>query len=190
MTNGPTRIDELVRKVLPKAALPKHLRPSHLLDEDVVPPARVAEKVEALRQLVRCGGRPDDVFGPVTSSADVAAYFTPRLCAHPFESLWVVGLTAKNGVRVVQCVARGGVESCAVAVRDVLRVPIVNACSGLVVVHNHPSGDPQPSAADVAITERIRAGAELLGIRLLDHVVVAGNGHFSFLDAGMLATRR
>lgn len=187
MSDGSTRVDDLVRTLLPKAAIPKHLRPSLLLDDDVVPPPRVAEKVEALRQLVRTGGRCDDVFGPVQTSRDIAAYFTPRLAAHPFESLWVVGLTAKNGARVVRCVARGSIESCPVSVRDVLRIPVVNACPALVMVHNHPSGDPQPSADDVAITDRIRKGGELLGVRLLDHVIVASKGHFSFLDAGLLA---
>lgn len=63
----------------------------------------------------------------------MAAYFTPKLAAHPFESLRVVWLTAKNGVRVVRFIARGSVESCPVAVRDVLRVPVMNVCAGLVL---------------------------------------------------------
>lgn len=189
MSEGPTRIDELIRRILPRAALPRHVRPSLLLDDAVVPPARVAEKVEALRQLVRCAGRDDDLFGPISSSRDVAEYFVPRLAAHPMESLWVAGLNAKNAVRVVHCVARGGVESCAVAVRDIVRVPVLNACSAFVLVHNHPSGNPEPSADDISLTERVSRAADLLGVRLLDHVIVAASGYTSFVDAGLLTSR-
>lgn len=190
MTNGPTRLDELVRRVLPRAALPRYVRPSQLLDDAVVPPARVAEKVEALRELIRCGGREDDVLGRIGSSKDVADHFIPRLGSAPMESLWVAGLSAKNHVRVVHCVARGGVDGCAIAARDVVRVPILNACTSFVIVHNHPSGDPTPSADDIALTERVARGGELLGVRLLDHVIVAACEHFSFLDGGLLPDRR
>ncbi|MFO0686917.1 MAG: JAB domain-containing protein [Sandaracinus sp.] len=185
----PTRIDELIRRILPRSTLPSHIRPSMLLDDAVVPPARVADKVEALRQLVRCGGRDDDAFTRIATSKDVADYFIPRLGAHPMESLWVIGVSAKNTPRVVHCVARGGVESCAVAVRDILRVPVLNACPAFIVVHNHPSGDPHPSADDLMLTERVVRAAELLGVRMLDHVIVAANGYASFLDAGLLPAR-
>ncbi|MGE0790088.1 MAG: JAB domain-containing protein [Sandaracinaceae bacterium] len=186
MTDGPTRIDELIRRVLPRAALPAHVRPSMLLDDAVTPPARVADKVEALRQLIRSGGRDFDLFDRIASSRDIADHFIPRLGTHPMESLWVVGVNAKNVPRVVHCVARGGVESCNVAVRDIARVPVLNACSGFVLVHNHPSGDPAPSADDVALTERVARAGDLLGIRLLDHVVVAASGYASLLDMGLL----
>ena len=189
MTDGPTRIDELIRRVLPRAALPAHVRPSMLLDDAVVTPARVADKVEALRQLVRSGGRDSDLFDRIASSRNIADHFIPRLGTHPTESLWVVGVNAKNVPRVVHCVARGGVENCAVAVRDIVRVPVLNACSAFVLVHNHLSGDPAPSADDVALTERVARAGDLLGIRLLDHVVVAASSYASLLDMGLLTPR-
>ena len=160
-----------------------------LLDDAVVPPVRVANKVEALRQLVRSGGRESNPFERIASSRDIADHFIPRLGTHPVESLWVVGVNAKNVPRVVHCVARGGVENCAVAVRDVVRVPVLNACSAFALVHNHPSGDPAPSADDIALTERVARAGELLGICLLDHVVVAATSYASFLDMGLLTPR-
>lgn len=190
MRNGPTRIDELVAAILPKAPLPSHLRPSQLLDEDVVPPAKVAAKVLALRELVRRGARHADLVGSrIASSKDIAAHYLPMLRGDTMESLHVVGLDARNGVRLMQCVCRGGVTSCAVTPRDILRPLVLNACAAGIVVHNHPSGDPSPSAEDTALTERIARGAELLGIRLLDHVVVGSEAHFSFLDTGLLTRR-
>ena len=188
MRRGPTRVDELVATLLPKVPLPAHLRPSQLLDEDVVPPAKLADKVLALRELVRRGGRPENILdGRIASSRDVAVYFEPRLRGDTIESLHVVGLDAKNHVRLAQCVARGGVSSCAVTPRDVLRPLVLNACVSGIVLHNHPSGDPSPSGDDVALTERLARGAELLGVRVLDHIIIGAEGYFSFLDAGLLA---
>lgn len=89
----------------------------------------------------------------------------------------------------MHCVARGGVENCAVAVRDIVRVPVLNACSAFVLVHNHPSGDPAPSADDIALTERVARASDLLGIHLLDHVIVAASSYASLLDMGLLAPR-
>ncbi len=188
MRSGPTRIDELIALVLPKAPLPAHLSPSMLLDEAVVPPAKVAAKVLALRELIRRGGRADELSDlPVTSSTDVAARYRARLGPDTLESMHVVGLDSRHRVRLELCVARGGISSCAVMPSDVLRPLVLNACAGGVVVHNHPSGDPSPSSEDVALTERLAEGARVLGIRLVDHVIVASGGHFSFLDAGLLA---
>lgn len=190
MRRASSRVDELVAILLPRVALPSHLSPSHLLDGDVVPPAKHAAKVLALRELVRHGGRPDDLIDTrIVSSADVAAYYLPRLRGDTMESLHVVGLDGKNHVRFVQCVARGGISSCAVAPRDILRPVVLNASSALVLVHNHPSGDPTPSAEDLVLTERVVQGAEVLGVRVLDHIVIGARGHVSFLDAGLLRTR-
>lgn len=190
MRHGPTRIDELVAAILPKAPLPSHLRPSQLLDEDVVPPAKVAAKVLALRELIRRGGRSEDLLGSrIGSSKDVAAHYLPLLRGDTMESLHLVGLDSRNAVRFMHCVCRGGVSSCAVSPRDLLRPLVLNACVAGIVIHNHPSGDPSPSPEDIALTERIARGAELLGMRLLDHVVIGADGHFSFLDAGLLPRR-
>jgi DNA repair protein RadC len=187
---GPTRIDALVRTILPTAPLPRHLSPRDLLDDCVVPPARVAEKVYALRALVKSGGRAEDLLGTrIGSSTDIANHYLPLLRGDTMESLHAVGVDSRNAVRMMQCVCRGGLSSCAVVPADVLRPVLLNACSGLIVVHNHPSGETSASQEDLLLTERLARGAEVLGVRLLDHVIVGGEKHFSFLDAGLLITR-
>lgn len=190
MSHDSARIDELVAVLLPKASLPDHLRPSQLLDESVVPPARIAAKVLALRELVRTGGRAGPLLDRrIGSSRDVAEYFEPRLRGDPNESLHVIGLDAKNRVRLVECVARGGVNSCAVTPGDVLRPLLLNACSAAILVHNHPSGDPTPSRHDIDLTNRLARATDVLGLRLVDHLIVATEGYFSFLDGGLLVQR-
>lgn len=191
MRRGPTRIDELVATLLPKAPLPAHLPPRLLLDADVVPPAKVAAKVHALRELIRSGGRAEDLLERrITSSKDVAEHYIAYLGADTMESFHVVGLDARNGVRLMQCVARGGITRCALYPRDVLRPIVVNACAAFIAVHNHPSGDPSPSSEDIALTDELAKGADLLGVRLTDHVIVSARGHFSFVDSGLLTSRR
>ena len=187
MRPGPTRIDALVRTILPTAPLPGHLSPRDLLDESVVPAARIAEKVYALRALVKSGGRAEDLLGArIGSSNDIAAHYLPLLRGDTMESLHVVGLDNKNAVRLMQCVCRGGLSSCAVVPADVLRPVLLNACTGFIAVHNHPSGDPSASQEDLLLTERLSRGAHVLGVRLLDHVIIGAEKHFSFLDAGLL----
>ena len=66
--------------------------------------------------------------------------------------------------------------------RNLLR----ETASGVIFVHNHPSGEPTPSPEDVALTARLRQAGDLLGIRVLDHIIIASEGYFSFLDAGWM----
>ena len=100
-----TRIDELIRILLPQLELPEGVRPADVLDDAVTPPQGVAEEVEALRALVRSGGRDDLLTGQFVSSRDVARYFQPRLGAMRVESFWVVALNAKNKATAVVEVA-------------------------------------------------------------------------------------
>lgn len=187
---SPKRIDELIAALLPAGAVPPHLRPVDLLDDSVVPPSRVAEKVLALRALVRSGGRDEPLTGRIASSQDVAAFFLPRLRDDHVETIWVVGLDAKHRVRLVHCVARGAVDACPLVPREVLRPLVLNACVGAILVHNHPSGDPEPSPEDLAITRRLCRATALLGLRLLDHVIVASSGYVSLLEVGLVPELR
>ena len=70
---------------------------------------------------------------------------------------------------------------------DVFRNLVREAAAGVVFAHNHPSGEPTPSAEDIALTERLRRAGDLLGLRVLDHVILGHEGYFSFLDAGLLS---
>ena len=70
--------------------------------------------------------------------------------------------------------------------RDVLRAAIVNLTAGLIFIHNHPSGDPEPSQEDIQITRRLKEVGKLVGIRCLDHIIVGQDRSFSFADQGLL----
>jgi len=108
-----------------------------------------------------------------------------RQVAHaPAEEFHVVLLDVRGRLLRVEQVALGSVSQCPVSPRDVLRAAIREGAHGVVFVHNHPSGDPSPSPEDADLTERLRAGAELVGVTARDHVIVAAGGYFSFVEAG------
>jgi DNA repair protein RadC len=112
-------------------------------------------------------------------------YELMRHAAHGEREAFHVVLLDVRGrlLRAVQ-VAEGSLSQCPVSPRDALRPAVREGAHGIVFCHNHPSGDPSPSADDVDLTERLRAAAELVGILARDHVIVAAGGYFSFVEAG------
>ncbi|NUP06819.1 MAG: DNA repair protein RadC [Polyangiaceae bacterium] len=122
----------------------------------------------------------------LASSSDVAAYARARLGTLTHEEMWVLALDGQNGARAFRRVAQGGLHGCSVSARDILRVGLQEAASAIVLVHNHPSGDPTPSAEDIAMTRVLAEAADIVGIALVDHVVVAHDSYASLLDLGLL----
>lgn len=124
----------------------------------------------------------------IDSYQAVADWARPRLAGLDHEEVWLLCLDARNGVKSRLRVAQGGQHGCALTPRDILRPAIRDAASGIVLIHNHPSGDPTPSREDVAMTEQVALAADLVGIPLLDHVVVARDGARSLRELGLLGT--
>jgi DNA repair protein RadC len=123
----------------------------------------------------------------VVSSKDVYAFMRVRgLHQEIVEHFIVLLVDARSRPIGWSTVAKGSVSECAVKPADAFRVAIHAAADRVIFVHNHPSGDPRPSAEDISLTTRLRQAGELLGIHVLDHVIVAGSEYFSFLDSGMM----
>ncbi len=96
-------------------------------------------------------------------------------------------LNAKNFVTSIETHSVGGVDTSAVYPQQVLRSALLHNAVSLICVHNHPSGDPDPSISDREITKQIGIGAQFVGIRLLDHVILGDGGrYFSFADDGLI----
>ena len=98
------------------------------------------------------------------------------------ETFMVLALDARHGVVGFQAVSIGTLSTTSVHPREVFRFSVATGAAASIVAHNHPSGDPAPSAEDKTVTERLRQCGETLGIELLDHVVVAGDRFHSFAD--------
>jgi DNA repair protein RadC len=103
------------------------------------------------------------------------------------EKFWVVGLNVRKCIVYIELVALGTLNACLVQAREVYRFAIMKAVSDIIVVHSHPSGDPEPSEDDIAITKRLYDAGKILGIELVDHVIVTHGPEFiSFKAQGKL----
>jgi DNA repair protein RadC len=139
--------------------------------------------------LVRLG---DDV--RVDTPVKVVEYLAGAFAANPTqESLWVILLDRKNRAMSRVMITLGTLTSSLVHPREVFRPAILGSASAIIVAHNHPSGDPAPSAADIQVTRVLREAAKILQIELLDHVIVgdregdpAGKGWYSFREVGLI----
>ncbi|HQY60010.1 MAG: DNA repair protein [Myxococcales bacterium] len=110
----------------------------------------------------------------VDDSAAVARWARGRLAYLEHEELWLLALDGRNRVLAARCLARGGPHALSLAPKDVLIQGLRENARALVLVHNHPSGDPAPSAADTRFTREVADAGAIVGLPLLDHVVVAG----------------
>jgi DNA repair protein RadC len=146
-----------------------------------------ASRLVAAVELGRRAHQAARQLGPrIESSRDVDARMRPRLAQAEVERFLALALDAKNRVTAELEIAVGGLSACPVSPSDVFRALLREAASGAIFVHNHPSGDATPSADDIALTERLVRAGQIVGVRVLDHVIVAREGSFSFLDSGLL----
>ncbi len=111
------------------------------------------------------------------SPADAAEMVQYEMSALEQEELRVMLLDTRNRVQHIETVYRGSVNSSQVRIAEIFKAAIRRNASNVIVVHNHPSGDPTPSPDDIAITRAILQAGELLDVKLLDHIIV-GNGRF------------
>ena len=102
------------------------------------------------------------------------------------EHFWVMGLDVKNTIKYLELVSLGSLSSGIVHPRETYRLACIKAVASIVAVHNHPSGDPAPSQDDRDITQRLKQAGDVLGIKMLDHIIIGENAHFSFIDQKML----
>jgi DNA repair protein RadC len=117
---------------------------------------------------------------------DVVRLMGPKLRASKREHFLVLLLNARHEVLMRDTVSIGSLNASIVHPREVFKPAIIESAASIVLVHNHPSGDPEPSEEDLAITRRLVQAGELLGIGILDHVIVASRGVVSFKSRQLL----
>ncbi|MGD0485548.1 MAG: DNA repair protein RadC [Gemmatimonadales bacterium] len=145
--------------------------------------ARLAAALELGRRLQE-EGRAARV--RIRSPADVYRFYAPRLADLPAEEFHVLALDSQSGVLRDLLVTRGLLNASLVHPREVFRGAIAEAAAGVIVVHNHPSGDPTPSADDRAATRQLVEAGRILDLPVYDHVVVGAGRYVSFAEAGLL----
>jgi DNA repair protein RadC len=117
---------------------------------------------------------------------DAARYLLPRYGARPVETFGLLALDVRHRLRREAVVSVGCLTSSLVHPREVFQEAIVSRAAAIILFHNHPSGDPEPSAEDLSLTRRLASAGTLLGIEVLDHVVLGAGRIVSLKDRGVL----
>lgn len=148
---------------------------------------RKANALVALGQLIAHIERAKvDTRTPFRGPRDVAAYFAPRLQDVPIEEFHVAILDAQHRLVRSVMITRGILNSSLVHPREVFHQAIAERAAAVILAHNHPSGDPTPSAEDRQVTEQLVAAGRLLDIPVHDHVIIGRGRYTSFAEAGLI----
>ena len=122
----------------------------------------------------------------ILSSRDLFEVFEPLLIDLVHEEFWIVFMNGANKVLSTHKLTQGGIQQTIVDVPLLLKMSLERLAQSIAVAHNHPSGQNKPSSEDENITRRIKQGCDAIGIRLLDHIIVARGKYYSFADDGKL----
>lgn len=118
----------------------------------------------------------------ITNASQIFSIMFPVLKGIDHEECWILYLNRANHILYKEKVSIGGLSSTTIDTNSILRKAIEKKADGIILVHNHPSGNPQPGKADVVETERLKKAAETFSISMLDHVIISDSGYYSFAD--------
>lgn len=113
------------------------------------------------------------------NARDIVAVMAPVLEKEVVEVCYVLFLTTRTGLIRFHQLSRGAISTTLVHPREVFQAALLANAACIVLIHNHPSGDPTPSPDDLAVTQRVRDAGEVIGVELLDHIIVGHGGRFA-----------
>lgn len=122
----------------------------------------------------------------ITSPEEVADIFIPILKDEIKEKFLVVCLNRSNSIITTETITTGTIDSSVVHPREVFKVAIDNNAVSIIVIHNHPSGNPEPSNEDISITKRLVEAGKILNIPVFDHLIIAGSTYTSFVERRLI----
>jgi DNA repair protein RadC len=122
----------------------------------------------------------------IRSSKDAYLLLHPVLCDLPHEELWLTLMNRAGKVIEKIKISQGGTTETSADIRLILKAAITGLASGIILFHNHPSGNPAPSTQDDSLTQRLQESAKLMSISLLDHIIISDNRYYSYADEGRL----
>ena len=126
--------------------------------------------------------------GHIKGPADIVSYVRQIARKAKREIFIAFYLDTRHKIRRAHVISIGSLAASIVHPREVFRPAIAHAAASIIVAHNHPSGEPEPSDDDIAITQRLAEAGELLGIPLVDHVIVGGRRHISLREQNLIRT--
>lgn len=149
--------------------------------------AKACQIAAALELGRRAATHKDGRRPAITSPEDLAAIVQPQLAGLRHETFSVALLNTKNELLKIIPVSQGTLSGSLVHPRETFRAAIAEGCNSVILIHNHPSGDPEPSDDDIRITRSLVDAGRIIGIRVLDHLIIAKNSYRSLKDTGIIA---
>lgn len=122
----------------------------------------------------------------LSRSADAFEIIKPVLLDIPHEEFWIILVNRANRLIRINQISQGGVAGTVADPKIIFKMALEELASGIILAHNHPSGNLVASQADIELTRKLSAGARLLEIQVLDHIILAGQKYFSFADEGLM----
>lgn len=160
--------------------------PSELTRIDGLGPVKVATLLAAIELGLRIAKKPSNNKYVIKTPDDVANYAMPRLRYEKREHFALLLLDTKNQVITFPDISIGSLNASIVHPREVFRCAISHCASSIILVHNHPSGDPSPSTEDINVTWRLIKSGKILDIEILDHIIIGDNKYTSLKQQGMI----
>ena len=143
-------------------------------------------KATQIKAALEIGKRMSSQYGnrreQFKSSEDVVKRYIPLMRNIKKEIFKIVLLDSKNKILKDIIISQGSLTSSLVHPREVLNPAIKESAASIILIHNHPSGDPAPSQDDIEITKRLKQAGDIVGVEVLDHIIIGENSHFSFVD--------
>ncbi|MBU1100526.1 MAG: DNA repair protein RadC [Bacteroidetes bacterium] len=148
---------------------------------------KAATLIAALELSRRIGSQKRSILDTkITSPGEVAQYFIPLLRDEIKEKFIVVCLSSSNKIIKHETISVGNLNTSVVHPREVFKVAIENNSANIILLHNHPSGNPEPSNEDIKITKQLVEAGKIIDIQVFDHIIIAADSYTSFVDRKIL----
>ena len=122
----------------------------------------------------------------LVTSRDAFELLKPVLSGLPHEEFWVIYLNRSSKILAKEQISQGGIVGTVADTRIIFKKALETLATSIILAHNHPSGTLSPSKADIALTQKLKQGGELIDVQVLDHIIIGENGYYSFADEGAM----
>ena len=161
--------------------------PSHFIKKDGIGKDKAASLLAAFeisRRILSQNKNPADK--KITSPQDIAEMFIPLLKDELKEKFILICLNSANKIIKHEVISIGNLNSSIVHPREIFKAAIENCSASVILMHNHPSGNPEPSNEDISITKKLVEAGKMLDIPVFDHIILAGNNYTSFVEKRLI----
>lgn len=164
----------------------KNANLSNLMEVDGIGEAKAAMILAAVQLGIRLAVSSNGTKIRVTSPSIAANYVLSEMSVLEQEHFRIMTLNTKKEINFIREISKGTINMTIVHAREVFRAAISDNAHSIILLHNHPTGDPSPSKEDIGLTKKLIEASKIIGIDILDHIIIGDNRYFSFLEEGLL----